>query len=91
MSTRLAVTFLRPGQVVRVRAWPNSPPESPWSPCRSGVKRDTTTATVLSNVRALPARGTRVVRLRLSSGEEVTSVMSATAKIEVLPDPDLTA
>lgn len=86
MSHRVGITFLQPGDWIRVQRITLPDGRRDWAPCRSGVRRNVVTATVVQNRKGEPFQ--RRVVLRLPDGTEEVTQLSALGKIERLDEED---
>lgn len=91
MSTRTAITFLNPGQYIRLQrnaAAAAATELPPWIPARTGVRRGVQTFEVISNSRYTTATGRgdgrRVLVVRSPQGDWVRLIIGATLKVEVI-------
>lgn len=91
MSTRTAITFLNPGQYIRLQrnaSVGNAPDLPTWIPARSGVRRGVETFEVISNSRytTITGRGDgrRALVVRSPQGDRISLIIGATLKVEVI-------
>lgn len=91
MSARTAITFLQPGQCIRLQrnaAVGNAPDLPAWIPARTGVRRGVETFEVISNARSTSVTGRgdgrRSLVLRSPQGDQVSLIIGATLKVEVI-------
>lgn len=87
MSARTAITFLNPGQCIRLQR--NAHVGQPaWIPARTGVRRGVETFEVVSNTRhtGVTGRGDgrRALVVRSPQGDRITLLIGATLKVEVV-------
>ena len=88
MSTRTAITFLNPGQYIRLQRNPDALNLTPWIPARTGVRRGVETFEVVSNTRHTGvtgrADGRRALVVRSPQGDQISLIIGATLRVEVV-------